>query len=221
MSTTQIANKIYKALLPHEEAVKRIQSLMLLHNKKRSAVFLSIVEAVFYCIYILPFSSAGNACVVLGLISLISVVYNNFPKVNLFLSFEIPKIDEGEPNRIRSIQEISAYLTTCLSFCIRLVELAFKSLADNNLFYIVITICSIGMLFTFVFILGDFWFVWLMFHLIFVLPGFMLQRNVQSWINSQDNEERNPVIAVPPDGTTLVGEDDLEEQEEVEKDKTE
>ena len=205
MSTiTKLANTLYRTLIPHEAAVKRIESLIMWQKKTYSAILLLIIELTFVGIYLLPFNTAANAALVAGVVCVFNVIVNAFPSLlDIFLHFDLPEIPADAPNRIRSVAEISAFITTCLSFAIKLVELAFKSVINKSLLYIGITFSILTVLFTFVYILGDFWFVWLLFHAIFILPGIILQPKVQSWLfESEEQEERKP-IAIPPDGTTL------------------
>ena len=207
MSTTsKLANGLYRTLIPHEEAVKRVESLIMWQKTAYSAILLVIIELCFILIYFLPFNTIANAALVIGVVCVSNVVINSFPSIlNIFLNFDLPEVPADAPNRIRSVAEISAFITTCLSFVIKIIELAFKSVIDKSLVYSGITVAIMTVLFTFVFILGDFWFVWLVFHAIFILPGIILQPKVQAWLFQSDeeqNEERQPV-SIPPDGTTL------------------
>lgn len=222
MTTIQlIANKIYKSLIPHEESVKKVEALVMWQRKAYSAIFLGIIEIVFIAAYFLPFSKLANASLILGLLCVANVTYNTFPEFfDKIFSFEYPHLPEDAPNRLRSVAEISAFITTCFSIWIRVVEFAYKALDSKNIINTAVTIGIIVLLFSMFYVLGDFWLIWILFHLVFILPGVILQPQFQTWMEARDEEVGSRRMMIPIatiDGTTIDEADEHEETKEIEE----
>ena len=193
MSVTKtIVNAIYRALLPHEESVKRVQALFLWNRPVYSAVFLGIIEVLFLCAYFLPFPTACNFCIVTGSVIVSYCLYGAFPAVfDKLLSFEIKEVPADAVNRIRTIPEISAFLTTILSFWTKVCSLVFNSVHGASITNVVLVFAMLLGLFLGMYFIGDFWFVWLMFHMAFVLPGIVCLPPVQKWLQEEVQEDGN------------------------------
>jgi ABC-type multidrug transport system fused ATPase/permease subunit len=216
----QIANKIYKSLIPHEESVKKIESLVMWQKKTYSVIFLILVELLFVGAYLLPFSKLANMSIIFGILSVANVTYRTFPKFfDKLFTFQYPELPEDAPNRLRSVAEISAFITTCLSFWIKIVEFAFNALDDNSIIYIAATSIFIMMIFAVFYVLGDFWLIWIIFHLIFIVPGIVLQPKIQEWLFTKDGAydnlkgyETNTIVPMETIDMTEADEGETSEQ---------
>lgn len=188
--TKSIVNSICRKLQPHEDAVQHIQALCMWNRPKYSAIFVAIIELIFLVIYLLPFSKLCNYCLVFGSGIIFKCVYGAFPNViNTLLSFEIEKVPQDAPNRIRTVPEISAFLTTVLSIWTRIFEAIFASLKSTAIYENAVGLLILLGMGLVTFFIGDFWFIFLMFHIFFILPGGLLHPTVQKWLNEEPKEE--------------------------------
>ena len=81
----------------------------------------------------------------------------------------------------------SAFIATCLSFPIRIFESIFESIPNTSLIsvsFISFFLFGFCLLTSF---LGDFWMIWIFFHLIFLLPGIILHPTINKWLHSSIN----------------------------------
>ena len=178
---------IYATLIPHEELIKWIQSLLLWHKPVFSVITLLIIELIFVAIYKVPFSRICNMTITIGIAVLFYCIYSSFPSFfNKMFSFQVEERSFEDPRRIRTIKEIAAYLSTCISYGVKLLELALTSVTDSSFFFLIYIIFILVVFFVFTFFAGDFWFFWIVFHLIFVLPGIILLPPVQNWLNDPE-----------------------------------
>lgn len=190
--TKQIANHIYNSLLPHKEASDHVQALVLWNRPVYSTLFLIFIELVFTLIYFLPFSWGCNFCVVIGSLILFRCIYSAYPAAfDKILSFEIKPTPEDASNRIRSIPEISAFLTTIISFWSSICEFIFESVTneDSSIISIFVSAVVLVLIFLATFFLGDFWSLWVLYHICLVIPGVILLPKVQAWLYHDDSEE--------------------------------
>lgn len=191
MSVTKtIVNSIYRALLPHEESVKRVQALFLWNRPVYSAIFLGLIEILFIFAYFLPFPKACNCCIVTGSVIVCYCLYGAFPGAfDLLLRFEIKEVEADATNRIRTVPEISAFLTTLLSFWTKVCSLMFQSINGASMLNVVIVFGMLVSFFLVTYFIGDFWFVWVLFHSAFVLPGVACLPPVQNWLKEDVQDE--------------------------------
>ena len=184
------ANAIYQAILPHEKTVKKIESLIMWQNWKMSTIMVLIIELVFVGVYFLPFSWYCNLTIIFGapivLYSIFSAYSNIFDKL---FSFES---DQADSTNLHSVRSVAAYLTTCFSFLITLLELAFDSIENSSFLKIVATLLCFFSALIITFFLGDFWTLWLVFHIIFLLPGLLLSPTFNKWLNDLNKADVRP-----------------------------
>lgn len=160
------------------------------NRPKYSAIFVGVIELIFLIIYLLPFSKMCNYCLVFGAVIVCKCVYGAFPHlVNTLFSFEIEKVPQDAPNRIRTVPEISAFLTTVLSIWTRILEAIFASLKSTAIYDNAVGLLILLGMFLITFFIGDFWFIYLMFHIFFILPGGLLHPAVQNWLNEEPKED--------------------------------
>lgn len=181
--TKTIVNAINNALKPHELTVKRVQALFLWIDPKCSIIFFILLESLFIFAYLLPFSWSCNLCLVIGFFVLCYCLYSSFPHFfDKILSFIKTDVDEKAPNRIREVPEVSAFLTTAISFWTSIIRDVFKSASSDSLYDAIFAILIMLAFFIFSFFVGDFLLVWLIFHFIFVFPPIFLLPIVQKWL---------------------------------------
>jgi hypothetical protein len=190
IGTKLVVNKISGSLSPHEEAVRHIGALALWNRPVLSAIFLVAIEACFWVAYSLPFSKSCTICLGIGLIILLSAVHDAAPRLfSIFSSFALYPRPALAPDRVRSVKEISAYLTTILSVWTSFVSLIFTSIETASIVNVLLTVAAFIGVFVFVFIIGDFWFIWLWFHIIFIVPGIVALPAVQAWLAQKESPD--------------------------------
>lgn len=181
--TKTIVNAINQALKPHELTVKRVQALFLWVDPKFSIIFFILLESLFIFAYLLPFSWCCNLCLITGFFVLCYCLYSSFPNFfDKILSFIKIDVDEKAPNRIREVPEVSAFLTTAISFWISMIRNVFKSAYSDSLYDSIFAILSMVAFFIFSYFVGDFLLIWIIFHSIFVFPPIFLLPIVQKWL---------------------------------------
>ncbi|OHS92845.1 hypothetical protein TRFO_12195 [Tritrichomonas foetus] len=186
--TKPIVNAIYRALLPHDATVKQVQALFLWNRPLYSCIFFAFVEGLFVLAYFLPFSWSCNLCLIVGSFILSYCLYGAFPMVfDKLLAFEIKEVPPTASNRIRSTPEISAFLTTAISFWTKFVENIFNTATDATLYNAIFSMLSLLAFFIVTFFIGDFWLIWIIFHSIFVVPSILVLPGVQHWLTEQDS----------------------------------
>jgi hypothetical protein len=196
--TFSLANNIYRALKPHEDSVRHIEALFLWNRPLYSFVFLLLIEVVFVLVWLLQVRKSCIFALVAGGFVLSYTVFDAIPGIlPLLFSFEIIEVPDDASNTIRGLREISAFLTTSLSIWTKMIHWAFQSVSDAiGIGLVISSLFSIGAFFFITYWLGDFWFVWGYFHLVFVLPGILLLPSVENWLlNSQ--EKPDPRLSVP------------------------
>lgn len=207
--TKSIVNSICRALQPHEDAVQHVQALFMWNRPKYSAIFIAVIELFFALLYVLPFSKMCNCCIVVGSLIIGKCIYGAFPQViNTLLSFEIEKVPQDAPNRIRTVPEISAFLTTVLAIWVRIFELIFDSLKSDALYENLIGFIILLSLFIATFFIGDFMFIFLVFHAFFILPGVLLHPKMQKWFNETEVAEPKTEAAKEGDDASSDGKEE-------------
>jgi hypothetical protein len=199
--TKSLGNAIYLYLLPKSEAVKRVQALFVWNRPAFSAAFLVFLELLFVLCFFLPFSKICNSCLVIGSFIILYCAYGAFPSAfGKLLSFEIAPVDPpGRPDRIRTVKEVAAFLTTLLSFWTKVLEMVFSSIEGASFLMVIATGFILLTLFIVTFLMGDFCFIWVMFHMTFVLPGIMLLPPVQRWLMEEiDGDGQAPAVGRSP-----------------------
>ena len=212
----KLVNAIYSSLHSHKETCERIQALILWYRPVYSLIYLLVIETFFCIIYFLPFSFASNACFIIGTAVVIKCIYSAYPKLfDRLISFEYKSLTNQR--RIRSVKEVSAYLCTCLSIGTKLLENAFMAVETSNIFNIGVILFVLFVFFVFTFFVGDFCFMWLVFHLIFVLPGVLLLDPVYNWINDPDHTNSHEGTIQIRTADFEIKEEEKEENHEEEK----
>jgi energy-coupling factor transporter transmembrane protein EcfT len=67
----------------------------------------------------------------------------------------------------------------------KFISLVYTSIETASLINVLGTVVAFCVVFFFVFATGDFWFIWLWFHIVFVLPGIVALPSVQKWITQE------------------------------------
>ena len=188
--TKPIVNAIYHALNPHEKTVRRVQALFLWNRPVYSVIFFIFIESLFVFAYFLPFSWSCNLCLIVGGFIFFYCLYSAFPSVfDRLIAFEIKEVPKDATNRIRSVPEIAAFLTTAISFWTKFIENLFVSARSSSIYDAVITVLSLLAVFIFTFFVGDLSLIWIIFHSIFVLPPILVLPSVQHLFTEAHNEK--------------------------------
>lgn len=197
--TKRIVNFIYKEIKEREEIVTHIQSIALWHKPIVSAISLLILEIIFAIFY---FIKARQITVILSIIAtfaLLNIARNNFPAFfNKIFSFQIPQQEENASNRIRSPSELSAYFTTLLSFFFDVVGFIFLDPEATSIIRLSISGFLLLVSTVFCYLLGDFWIIYIVFHILFVIPGILLHPKVYTILFSNEEEPDGNSAQVPP-----------------------
>jgi hypothetical protein len=186
MSLTDIlANKIYRALKPHEGSVHHIQALFLWNRPALSALFLALIELLFFLAHCISFTAPCMICLVIGIWIFVCTVDDVYPSIfSPLKGFEIAPTRAGGSNRMRTAKEIAAFLATVLWGVAKVAELAFTSIQNASIGTTMLTVVTFVTLFLCTEAIGDFWFVCICFHAVFVLPGILATSLAQTWIGS-------------------------------------
>jgi predicted membrane protein len=67
----------------------------------------------------------------------------------------------------------------------KFISLIFTSTETASLTHVLATVVASCGVFFFVFAMGDFWFIWLSFHILFVLPGIVALQSVQKCLTQE------------------------------------
>ena len=146
-----IANWIYQHLEPHEEAVRRIESLLTWQSPIWTSIAIVVIEIIFALIYFLPFSWGCNTSIVVGIIVVCYCAYNAFTPIFNSLSSKIPLKNEQS---LHTTHELAAFITTAMLLWINLYEIAFKSIHDASIINLVITFVGFLVMFFVSFFFG-------------------------------------------------------------------
>ena len=184
--TKQIGNYIYRALNPHQELLNKAQALIMWHDPLTSGIMLGIVELCFVFIYFLPFTRVSNTCIIIGTFLVLKELLVLFkPRSS---SIKEKELNVDAPNRIRTVQEISAFLTTVLSLWVNILEIVFRSIRESSVIYATFSMGCLFITFLACYVLGDFMTLWTIFHAIFILPGLLLQPRVLKYISGEESD---------------------------------
>jgi hypothetical protein len=207
LGTKLVANKIYGYLIRHEDTVRHIGALALWNRPVFSAIFLVAIESAFFIIRSLPFRKSCTVCLGIGLGIFLSAVHEAIPGLfSIFKSFEIHPRKALAPDRERTVKEIAAYLTTVLSVWTSFVSLVFESIETASVGLVIGTIGAFIGVFAFAFAIGDFWFIWLWFHIVFVVPGIVALPAVQAWLTQEQRSDGEANEAADAGGDGRDGE---------------
>lgn len=179
-----LVKRILKVLKPHEKAALKIEALLLWHKPLYSAFFLTIIELIFIFFYFLPLTWPCSITLICG----VGILINITPKfIDGIFCFDVGIVDEEEPHHLRSLNEISAYFAAVLSCCAMIVEVIYCDHYKRGLKSVIQVILFFSMLIAASCSFGDFFFFWILFHLVFVLPGIILQPLVYHWLFIPDD----------------------------------
>jgi hypothetical protein len=134
-------------------------------------------------------------CLISGVTVLVSAIDDMYPAIFTPLKgFKIAPTRAGGRNRIRTTKEIAAFLATVFWGVASVAELPFASAQEPNIRATMLTIITFVVLLLCIVALGDFWFVYLCFHGVFIIPGILLTPLVHTWIVSpaawRDEQDR-------------------------------
>jgi hypothetical protein len=108
---------IYRFLNRNSVAVRHIGALALWNRRLLSLIFLIVIETFFLIAFSLRFWKACILCLGIGSLITISAIHDAYPRnIAIFEGFDVYPRPADAPDRVRSVKEISAYLTTILSF---------------------------------------------------------------------------------------------------------
>ena len=186
-STKQLVNSIHRNLKDKTNIVEHAEALVFWHRPIFSAIIFILVELSFFLIYISNLKKATMLSIILAVFAVLNVSQKIFPNLfDKFFSFQIPEISADATNRIRSVSEVSAYLTTMLSLWTSFIKFV---LSDFSILHLIISLISLFFLTVMLTIFGDFWIVYIFFHVIFVLPGIVLHPRIYNMLFYHENEE--------------------------------
>lgn len=186
-STKHIVNAINKSLKGKENISDHVQSIIFWHRPAISAVILGLVEIIFVFIRFSKCKASSILCMTLAAFAVGNVAQKVFPHlIDKFFSFSIPEIPDNQPNRIRRVTEVAAYITTVLSLFTGIIQFVLSDFSLVRTIISVIALSAVTIMFT---VLGDFWSIFIFFHVIFVLPGILLHPKVYKAVFNHQNEE--------------------------------
>ena len=186
-STKQLVNTLNRQLKDKVNIVEHVEALIFWHRPVFSAIILGIIELTFILIYLSNFSKVTVVMITLGALAVANVSQKVLPKLfDKFFSFKIPETEPDATNRIRSVSEVSAYLTTMLSLWVSFIKFI---LSEFSLMHLIVSVISLFFLTVILTVLGDFWIVFLFFHVIFILPGIVLHPRIYKIVFYHINDE--------------------------------
>jgi len=180
MNGGDIAKKLLRFLRNKENMIMKIQYICVWSNSTYSIITLFVIELVFCIFYFSDLSFGVIMCVLMGMFFLIKSIIEYKPSA---LDFTIEKVN------MKTLKEISAFYSTVASYIFDLYYSMFISEKMANISSLIKNCVFLSiMYFTFRFV-GDFWILWLIFHLLFIIPGIILNPKVSSWYKDDGNYE--------------------------------
>lgn len=187
-----VANRIYNALQPHERTVRQLESLLFWHRPLRTLGFIACLELLFFSVKLLPFTGPCNFCIISAVLVSLYRIYQLYPTLlDKLISFKKVDLDDDAPNYLRTVVEISAYLTTTIIVIPRFFRLAIVNLLKRSWISCGSIVFFALILLTLTAGIGDFWIIWFIFHGVLFTPGILFLPPVYNWMYAESSRRKS------------------------------
>ena len=187
MINKKIGNYLFKFLKKNEKILFKIEELLLWHRFIPSLIFLIFIELIFLFFYFLNLKNISNIILIIYIYLIIKLFFEYFPnKLEFILNIPNIELPENSLHRIRTSKEITAYFIAILSY----FNDFFQLLLEKDLSYLlkILNLLILMILIILIIFIGDFWFLWILIHFIFIFPGIIIQPRFQSWYFDENND---------------------------------